>query len=64
MKRGLQLPWDFLVGEVRSGKNAIIKVARREERRRVRAPDRQRGRRMGQARGKRCVKDAIAVDCR
>jgi len=50
--------------EVRSGKNAIIKVARRKERRRLRAPDRQRGRRRDEARGKRSVKDAIADDCK
>jgi len=49
-------------GEVRSGKNVIIKVARREERRRVRAPANQRGRRRGKARTKRSVKDAISVD--
>jgi len=50
-------------GEVRSGQNAIIRAARREERRRVRAPDRKRRTRRGKARGRRSVKDAIAVDC-
>jgi len=52
------------VGEVRSGKNAIIKAGRREGRRRVRAPKRGKGRRMGKARGNRSVQDAIAIDCR
>jgi len=48
-------------GEVKSGKNAIIKAGRREERRRVRAPKRERGTRKGKARGKRSVKDAITT---
>ena len=38
-------------GEVRSGKNVIIKAGRREGRRRVRAPNRGSGRRMSMARG-------------
>jgi len=42
-------------GEVRSGKNAIIKAARGEGRRRVRAPNREKGRRMSKARGNRSV---------
>jgi len=50
-------------GEVRSGKNAVIKVGRREGRRRVRAPKREKGRRMSKARGNRSVQDAIALDC-
>jgi len=50
-------------GKVRSGKNAIIKVSRREERRQVRAPNRETGRRRGKARGERSVKNSIADDC-
>ena len=50
-------------GEVRSGKNAIIKAGRREGRRRVRAPKRGKGRRIRKARGNRSVQDAIALDC-
>jgi len=50
-------------GEVRSGKNAVIKVGRREGRRRVRVLKRQKGRRMSKARGNRSVQDAIALDC-
>ena len=38
-------------GEVRSGKNAVIKVGRREGRRRVGVPKREKGRRMSKARG-------------
>jgi len=46
----------------RSGKNTIVGSAGREERRRVRAPDRERGRRRmnrENVRGKIIVKDAI-----
>jgi len=50
-------------GEVRSGKNAIIKAGRREGRRRVRAPKSGKGRRMSKARGNRSVQVAIALDC-
>jgi len=50
-------------GEVRSGKNAIVKAGRREGRRRVRAPKRGKGRRMNKARGNRSVQGAIALDC-
>ena len=50
-------------GEVRSGKNAVIKVGRREGRRRVGVPKREKGRRMSKARGNRSVQDAIALDC-
>jgi len=39
--------------EVRSGKNAIIKVDRCDERRRVQAPNRERGRRRGTMRDRR-----------
>jgi len=49
-------------GEVRSGKNVIIKAGRREGRRRVRAPKRGKGRRMNQARGNRSVHDVITLD--
>jgi len=48
-------------GEVRSGKNAIIKAGRREGRRRVRAPKREKGRRMSKTRGNRSVQDVIAL---
>jgi len=50
---------------MRSGRNAIFKIARYEasERRRVRALRRERGRRRGKARGKRSVKDIITADC-
>jgi len=51
-------------GEVRSVKNTIIKAARREERGRVQAHNRERGRRRGKARERRSVKDTIAVDWR
>jgi len=50
-------------GEVRSGKNAIIKAGRREGKRRVRAPERGKGRRMRKAKGNRSMQDAIALDC-
>ena len=46
-------------GEVRSGKNAVIKVGRREGRKRVGVPKREKGRRMSKARGNRSVQDAI-----
>jgi len=52
-------------GEVRSGKNAIIGAARREESRRVQLPDREGGRRRrrrGKARAKRSVKDAAETE--
>ena len=48
--------------EVRSAKNAIIKVTRREGRSRVRATS-VRGRRRGKARVKRIVKDAVTDVC-
>jgi len=51
-------------GDVRSGKNAIIKAGSRDGRKRVRAPTRRKGRRRGKARGNRSVQDAIAIDCR
>ena len=50
-------------GEVKSRKNVIIKVGRREGRRRVRVHKREKGRRMSKARGNRNVQDAIALDC-
>jgi len=49
-------------GEVRSGKNAVINAGKREGRRRVRAPKREKERRMSKARGNRSVQDAIALD--
>ena len=48
---------------MRSGKNAVIKVGRRERRRWVGVPKREKGRRMSKARGNRSVQDAIALDC-
>ena len=50
---------------MRSRKNAIVVVDGREERRRVRAPDREgvrRKRKGGTLRGKRSMKNAIVVD--
>ena len=52
-----------LGGQLRSGKNTIIKTARYKERRLVRAPKSNRMKRRGKARDKRNVKDAIAADC-
>jgi len=52
-----------MVGEVRSGKNAVIQAGRREGKRRVRAPKRGKGRRMRKARGNKSVQDAITFDC-
>jgi len=49
-------------GEIRSAKDAIVGAAGREEKRRIRAPNRKserRRRRRGMMRGKRSVKDAI-----
>jgi len=54
-------------GEVRSGKNAIVGAAGREERRQVRAPHSERvrsRRRRGKARRKGGLKDTITADCR
>jgi len=49
---------------MRSGKNAIIRAVRREERRRqLQAPNRDRGRRKGKTRERRSLKNAIAIDC-
>jgi len=50
-------------GEVRSGKNAIIKVGRREGRMWARAPKRAKGRRRGKVRGNRSVQDTVTIDC-
>jgi len=49
-------------GEVRSGKNEIIKAGRREGRRRVQAPERGKGKRMIKARGNRGLQDVIVLD--
>jgi len=49
-------------GEVRSGKNTVINMGRREGRRRVGVPKREKGRRMIQARGNRSVR--IPFPCR
>ena len=47
---------------MRSGNNAIITAARSEESRRVRAPDRGRGRRRDKVRGRKSAKDHIAIE--
>jgi len=48
-------------GEVRSGKNAIIKAGRREGRRRIRAPKRGKGRRMSKVRRNRSVQQLATL---